>query len=233
MQKIDRSIFAGLDLFAELSTDDQDKVLEAARSSRIEKNSSVFEQGGDATHFFLLINGHIRVVRTTPDGQQIIARYINPGEIFGIAPAIGRTTYPATAVAADECLILAWPTSIWSEISAKFPSLVSNTYKVIGERLQETQERVVELSTAQVEQRVANAVLRLVKQTGRKTAEGLLIDFPISRQDIAEMTGTTLHQVSRLLSAWEEQGLIKSGRQKITVTNAHKLFLIADGRKSS
>ena len=87
-----------------------------------------------------------------------------------------------------------------------------------------------EISTEQVEQRVAHAVLRLVKQAGRKTEEGILIDLPISRQDIAEMTGTTLHTVSRLLSAWEARGLIKSGRQKVTVVEAHRLFLIAEGR---
>jgi len=69
-----------------------------------------------------------------------------------------------------------------------------------------------------------------VKQAGKKTEEGILIDFPISRQDIAEMTGTTLHTVSRLLSAWEDHGLVKSGRQKVTVVEPHRLLLIAEGR---
>jgi CRP-like cAMP-binding protein len=69
-----------------------------------------------------------------------------------------------------------------------------------------------------------------VNQTGKKTEDGILIDFPISRQDIAEMTGTTLHTVSRLLSAWEESGLVKSGRQKVTVLEPHRLLLLAEGR---
>lgn len=86
------------------------------------------------------------------------------------------------------------------------------------------------MATEQVDQRVAHALLKLVKQTGKKTVEGILIDFPISRQDIAEMTGTTLHTVSRLLSAWEDQGLVKSGRQKVTVVEPHRLLLIAEGR---
>ena len=91
----------------------------------------------------------------------------------------------------------------------------------------------MELSLAQVEQRVANAVLRLVRQTGRKTEDGIEIDFPVSRQDIADMTGTTLHTVSRLMSAWEGQGMIRSGRKRISVTDPHRLMLVSQGKKES
>ena len=91
---------------------------------------------------------------------------------------------------------------------AKFPALASNTLQTVGSRLQETHTRVVEMSTQQVEQRVAHALLRLAKQSGRKVEHGVEIDFPISRQDIAQMTGTTLHTVSRTLSGWESRGLM-------------------------
>jgi CRP-like cAMP-binding protein len=72
--------------------------------------------------------------------------------------------------------------------------------------------------------------LRLAHQSGRKTDKGILIDFPLSRQDIAEMTGTTLHTVSRLLTAWEEKGLVGSGRMQVCITDPHGLLLLADGR---
>jgi CRP-like cAMP-binding protein len=94
--------------------------------------------------------------------------------------------------------------------------------------LQETHTRVVEMSTQQVEQRVAHALLRLAKQSGRKVEHGVEIDFPISRQDIAQMTGTTLHTVSRILSGWEQRGLIESGRQRIVLREPHKLFVLAE-----
>jgi CRP-like cAMP-binding protein len=84
------------------------------------------------------------------------------------------------------------------------------------------------MSTQQVERRVAHALLRLAKQAGRKVDDGIEIDFPISRQDIAEMTGTTLHTVSRTLSAWEQQGLIESGRQRIVLRDPHRLFGLAE-----
>ena len=76
----------------------------------------------------------------------------------------------------------------------------------------------MEMTSEQVEQRVARAMLRLVQQSGRKTADGIEIDFPITRQDIAEMTGTTLHTVSRLLSRWEDEGLVRGGREKVTAS---------------
>ena len=91
----------------------------------------------------------------------------------------------------------------------------------------ELNNRVVEMATQEVEQRIANALLRLVNQTGRKVENGIEIDFPITRQDLSEMTGTTLHTVSRLLSAWEKQGLVESRRKRIVVREPHELVLLS------
>jgi CRP/FNR family transcriptional regulator, nitrogen oxide reductase regulator len=123
---------------------------------------------------------------------------------------------------------MVWPASVWPQLIAKYPSLASNTMQTIGGRLQEAHTRVVEMSTQQVERRVAHALLRLAKQAGRRIEHGVQIDFPISRQDVAEMTGTTLHTVSRILSAWEQQGLVESGRQRIVLRDPHKLFTLAE-----
>lgn len=230
---LDRSLISGLALFAGLTPAGQDDILAEARSARYQKDATIFSQEEEAHSFFLLLNGHIRVVRTTPDGEQVIARYIAEGELFGIAPAIGRTTYPANAVAAVDCVALAWPTRMWKIYAERYPSFSVSTYTTVGKRLQETQQRVVEMSTEQVEQRVAHTILRLIKQAGRKTPDGIEIDFPITRQDIAEMTGTTLHTVSRLLSAWEDRGIVVGGRQKVTVSDPHGLMLIAEHRRRS
>ena len=228
---LDRSLIAGLPAFAGLDGPRLDAVLARARSSRFPKDSEVFSQGTEASSFFLLLAGHIRVVRTSPEGHQVIARYINEGELFGIAVAMGRNTYPASAVAAVDCVVLTWPNAAWPDLQASAPSFATNAYQTIGSRLQETQAQVMEMSTQQVEQRIAHALLRIVSQSGRKTEQGIEIDFPITRQDIAEMTGTTLHTVSRLLSAWEDEGLVKGGRQRVVVTNPHGLMVVAENRR--
>lgn len=232
MSRLDRTLISGLVPFQGMTAADLDRMIGQARSLRIAKDAAVFEQEGEAHSFFLLLDGHVRVVKATTEGQQVIVRYISPGELLGIAHALGRTTYPATAIAAVDCVVLAWPGRLWPDFAAAFPDFGANTYRTVGNRLQDAHTRVVEMSTEQVDRRVAHALLKLVNQTGRKTDEGILIDFPISRQDIAEMTGTTLHTVSRLLTAWEEQGLVKSGRQKVTVVEPHRLLVLAEGRAS-
>ena len=228
MATIDISLVAKLPLFAGFAPDDLDAVLQEARSIRVPKNHSVFEQGEDAHSFFVLLHGHVRASKVTPTGEQIVVRYVAPGETLGVAMAIGLSRYPATATAVDDSIVLAWPTTAWPRLVERYPSLATNTLRTIGDRLQETHSRVIEMSTQQVEQRVAHALLRLARQSGRKVEAGVQIDFPISRQDIAQMTGTTLHTVSRLLSGWEQRGLIESGRQKIVLREPDQLVILAE-----
>jgi CRP-like cAMP-binding protein len=230
MPAIDRSVVADTPLFAGLEPGNLDEILCEARSVRYPKGAAVFEQGADADSFFVLLHGHLRVEKTTPQGHQIVVRYVSPGEIFGVAQALAMQHYPATAVAAVDSIALCWPSSAWPRLTAKFPTLAAAALQTVGRRLQDTQTRVLEMSGEQVEQRIAHVLLRLAKQAGRKTAAGVEIDFPISRQDVAEMTGTTLHTVSRILSAWEQRGLVEGGRQRIVLRNPHALFGLAEGQ---
>ena len=227
MASIDRSLVAGMPLFAGVTPADLDTLLAEARSTRYAKNAAVFTQGQEAQSFFLLLHGHVRAAKTTPAGQQVVVRYVTPGETFGVAVAIGLSHYPATAVAVDESVALAWPSTAWPRLVERHPALAANTLQAVGARLQESHGRVIEMSTEQVERRVAHALLRLAQQAGRKVEAGIEIDFPISRQDIAEMTGTTLHTVSRILSAWESDGLVEGGRQRIVLRDPHRLFQLA------
>lgn len=229
MAAIDRSLVADLPLFAGLEPTELDAILSEARSAHVPKNSTVFQQGEEAHSFFVLLHGHVRASKMTPAGQQIVMRYVTPGEVFGVAMAMGMSHYPATATAVDDSVALAWPTAAWPRLVAKHPALAANTLQTVGSRLQESHTRVVEMSTQQVERRIAHALLRLAQQAGRKIEHGIEIDFPISRQDVAEMTGTTLHTVSRTLSAWEQQGLVESGRQRIAIRDPHRLFMLAEG----
>ncbi|MGD0335219.1 MAG: Crp/Fnr family transcriptional regulator [Xanthobacteraceae bacterium] len=228
MAAIDRSVVEHLSLFSELGGAEIDALLSEARAVRFAKGAHVFEQGGEAHAFYVLLHGHLQAVKTTPDGQQIVMRYVSPGEVFGVAMAIGVSAYPATAIAVVESVALCWPSAAWPRIAARYPSLVASTLQTIGQRLQDAQTRIIEASTQEVERRVAHALLRLAQQAGRKIERGIEIDFPISRQDIAEMTGTTLHTVSRILSAWEKRGLVASGRRRIVIRDAHQLFVVAE-----
>lgn len=220
---LDVSLIKDLPPFEGIEDNALQALIDQATARHYKKGVTIFAQEAKADCFYILLDGYVRVVKLTPDGDQFIARYIPSGELFGIAPAIGQTVYPANAVAAVDCVALSWPTPLWQSVVEKHPGFATNTYATVGKRLAETRDLMVEMATAKVEFRVANAVVKLATQSGRQVEDGLLIDFPISRQDISDMTGTTLHTVSRLLSRWEDQGLVQCGRQKIVVTDLQAL----------
>ena len=225
---LDRSLIADLPLFTAMAPDQLDDALATARSQHYPKGTVVFSQGENAHSFFVLLHGRLRVTQTTPSGEQIVVRFVSPGDIFGVAMALRRDTYPGTATAVIDSLALVWPSSAWAGLMARNPAFAANALQTVGSRLQEAHTRLREISTEEAERRIAHAVLRLMREAGRETPEGMLIDFPLSRQDIAEMTGTTLHTVSRIMSAWETAGLVESGRQRIVVRDAARLLAVAE-----
>lgn len=232
VNRLDRSLIEGLDTFQGLANEDLDDILARARAHRFKRNVAIFQQGADADAFFLLLDGRLKVVQTTADGQQVVVGFLNPGALFGIAAAIGRRDYPATAMAAAESVALAWEMSYWEPLVTRYPSIATGALRLLGGRLQEQHTRIREMSTERVERRVAHVLLRLARQAGRKVESGVEIDFPVSRQDLAEMTAATLFTVSRVMSGWEQQGIVEGGRQRIVVRDPHALVKIAEEDES-
>ncbi len=110
----------------------------------------------------------------------------------------------------------------------KYPQLAINMLRLTIDRIDELQTRYLEISADQVERRIAHALLRLMKQFGKKNADGIIIDFCLSRQELADYTGTTLYTVSRTLSAWKKKGWVKSGRKQVIITDPHALVLFSE-----
>ena len=230
MTKLDRSLIHALPIFSALGEAELDDVIAHAKAQRIPKGTAIFRQGDTAKAFFVLLHGRLKVVKVTPHGQQVLIRFVNPGDIFGIAKALRRKDYPATATALLDSVTLVWLNEVWDDFMTAHPSLATNVMQMMGDRLQEAHARLKELSTEEVEHRVAHTLLRLVAQSGRTTEEGILIDFPLTQQDLAQASGTTLHSVSRILGAWESAGLVSLGRRKIIVCNVQGLSHVAERR---
>lgn len=227
--KIDRVAVRSLSLFERMSDADLDSFLDLASACRVRQGDAVFKQGEPATSFYLLYSGRLKVTQVTGDGQQFIVRVVHPGELFGFAKALQRTDYPGTATAVMESMVLSWSNSLWSQFVEQNGRLAVSAIETIGKQLEEAHARIREMSTQEVERRIAHAILRLSQQAGQQEESGIRINFPISRQDIAEMTGTTLYTVSRVLSAWEARGLVKGGRQKIIICDLPGLSLLSEG----
>jgi CRP-like cAMP-binding protein len=180
------------------------EVAQAARWSRLEADGFFFHQEEAATELFLLLHGQVCIAQVTPEGQQVILRIASPGDPFGWVALMHQAVYPASAQALVACETLAWDTGTMAQLMERRPRIALNVLPLLAEQLQDMQNRYRELVTERVERRVARALLRLVRQTGRKVENGVLIDFPLSREDLADITGTTLYTVSRILSGWEK-----------------------------
>jgi CRP-like cAMP-binding protein len=229
LPRLDESLLTHLRPFARLDRRQIRGILDHASSRRHDAGTSIFLQGHPAERFYMLLDGYIRVARMSATGEQVTLHYIPSGEMFGIARAFRLDRYPATAVAAVECIGLSWPMHLWDTFVSEYEGLAEETFRTVGGRLSEKNDRIVELTANQVEQRIANALLRLVNQTGRKVEDGIEIDFPITRRDLSELTAATLHTVSRVLSGWEKRGLVESRRKRITVRDPHALMVLGQG----
>jgi CRP/FNR family transcriptional regulator, nitrogen oxide reductase regulator len=228
MQKIDLSLLKNTSLFSGLKQDELDRVAQAARIRKVDNQGFFYMEQDPAESLYILMEGRIRLVQVTPAGQQVIMRYISPVEEFGVIAMLSGAVYPVSAQAVDDSSAVYWNKASLKELMEQIPGVAINALQTLADRVSEFQDRIRELTTERVERRIARALLRLAQQTGRKVEDGVLVDLLITRQDIAEMTGTTIFTVSRTMSQWETQGIIKSGREKIIIRRPHQLVVIAE-----
>jgi CRP/FNR family transcriptional regulator, nitrogen oxide reductase regulator len=221
-------VLPGVRLFRGLASGQLDEVAAAARHLTKNSGQRFFAQGDPACRLFVMLRGRVKISQITPEGHQIVVRYAGAGETFGCVSLCGAREYPATGEAVTPSEALSWNREEMDGLMKRNSIIAVNALQVLGRELLEIRSRYQELATERVERRIARALLRLVRQAGRKVDTGVLIDFPVSRQDLGEMTGTTLHTVSRILSGWEQKAIIASGRRRIVIRQPHALVSIAE-----
>jgi CRP/FNR family transcriptional regulator, nitrogen oxide reductase regulator len=222
-------VLASIELFLGLSPAALADGMASARLHELAKGSRIFDQGERAERGYALIDGCVRIAQSGSDGAQVVMRFIGPGETFGTVALFTDRYYPAEAVTLTDSLGISWSEAALLGLIERHPALAINLVKMVGRRLQETQDRLRELATLRVERRVAHALLRLAEQAGEGTASGTRIDFRLTRKHVAEISGTTLHTASRILTAWEKAGWIVTYRQRVTLCNSCEIRRIAQG----
>jgi CRP-like cAMP-binding protein len=195
---------------------------------QVQRGRFIFAEGEPADALYILAAGRVKVVRQTEDGREVILRVIALGEIFGGAGGWGEPVYPAGAVALEAVTALRLPAASFTTLIATSPDFALAVVRELGARLREAEARIRELQTERVERRIARTLLRLAGKTGTKTARGIELGLPLSRQDVAELAGTTLSTASRILSAWDERGIIVAGRERVVIRAPHLLVVIAE-----
>jgi CRP/FNR family transcriptional regulator, nitrogen oxide reductase regulator len=215
-------------LFNGLGETELRAVASAAHRVARDGGSHFFEQGSPANDFYVLAGGRVKMTQITPDGHQVVLRLVAPGSPFGGVAAFGPPEYPVGAEAIESSVALAWDGQTMQRLLGGNARLALNALRFVASQLRDVQDRYRELVTEKVERRVARTLLRLARDTGKKIDAGVLIDIPLSREDLAEMTGTTIYTVSRLIAGWEEKGLVEGGRQRVVIRKPHGLVVIAE-----
>lgn len=210
-------------LFANIPPTDCGEIVSAARESEFSRRGTIFLEGDPIRHVTVLTSGSAKVIKLGQNGTEVILRLAGPGDVVEVTglPAQGRHCSTAQALSVSAALI--WEASTFQALADRVPALRRNITKVVAQRLQELEERYREISTETVATRLSHQLLRLFNQLGRRVNGNRTLEINLSREELAQMTGTTLFTVSRLLSEWKERGVLIAGRECVSVHNIQSL----------
>jgi len=217
-----------IDLFSGLQEEQLALILRDSRELSYRKDEILFFQDDPANAFYVCLEGRLKLSQLTVDGNQVTMHYPGPGEAFGIIAVLREIRFPVTAEAVEDCTVLVWEHDAMKRWIQKEPQIALNSIRILSKFIANFQNRITELSTERVERRIARTLLRLAQQTGLEEVNGIRINIHLSRQDIAEMAGTTLYTVSRTLRKWESEGLLDCSGPQILITRPHHLVSVAD-----
>lgn len=214
-------------VFDGLTDAERDRWLSRAVAVSLRRGQTLARQGEPATHLYLVQTGFLKVLQLTAEGTELIVRFVAPGEPFGGVVALSGAPYPVTAVASQPSELLAWSRDQTTQLLESDPQVRVNIMREMATHMTDALTRVRELTTERVGQRLAQTLLRLARQCGERVPGGILITQPLTRQELADLTGTTLYTVSRTLTGWEGQGLIESRKRLLLITSPRKLEDVA------
>lgn len=204
-------------LFSELTEDELDEVDRHCRSFGFDADEAVYVAGRPAARIYVVATGAAKSIRIGSDGRETLLDLYGPGDFLGAVPALGDEVYRDWAWTITPSCLLGLDASDYEELMEEIPAVAMATLKGVSRRLSDAQHAVHLLAGAPLEQRLAATVLLLVDKIGRPWDGGTLLDMPLTREDLASMTGSTAESVSRLLSRWRREGVIDSGRRWIAV----------------
>ena len=212
-------------LLSGLAEGDQRDLLAAAQPRQLKPRDVLGHQGEPADLFALVQIGHLKLAQVNAAGAESLVRFIGPGDCYGAVALVAGRTYPVSAVAVEPARVLTWTRHTITAFAERLPRLKSNIFEEVTRRMAAVLSVAQELATERVPQRLAKALLRLAEHGGTPTADGIHIAHPVTRQELADLTGTTLFTVSRLMSHWEADGLLRTGRGDVTIVDPEGLEL--------
>jgi len=207
--------------FADIPLADCIGIVSTAQERQFARRQNIFFEGDPVRQVILLVSGFAKITQLGANGSEVILRLTGPGEVLGGIGKCGGCEHCSTARAVQQSAALVWETSQFEAVSERYPMLRRNLAHVLERRLNELEVRFREISTEKVAPRLSSQLVRLLDQVG-KQEEGH-VEIALSRRELAQLTGTTLFTVSRLLCQWETQGIVSARREAVLVRNVPAL----------
>jgi len=214
-------------LFSEIPLEDCSKIVAPAQERHFLRGKTIFFQGDPVRQVLFLTSGCIKVSQLGPNGQEVILRLIGPGESVSAESCANCTAHCSTARTMEPSTALVWESKTFEAVAARFPVLLRNIWCDLQRQMNQLEERYREISTQKVAPRLSRELVRLLTQVG-KQSDGH-VEISLSQRELAQLTGTTLFTVSRLLCQWEEQGIVKPRREAVLVLNIPALVDMSIG----
>jgi CRP/FNR family transcriptional regulator, nitrogen oxide reductase regulator len=208
-------------LFSGISSADCLKIVSAAHQKDFLRRQTIFREGDPVRQILVLVTGCTKITQIGQRGTEVILRLNGPGEVVGVFGSRSADNHRSTARSLQSSTALVWEASDFEGLMERFPILRRNTVRILGERLLELEERFREVCTERVAPRLSSQIIRLLDQVGRRV-DGA-VEISLSREELAQLTGTTLFTVSRVLSGWEQQGILVTGRKVVSIRNLQAL----------
>lgn len=215
-----------LPIFSNLTAGETEDILAAAREREFLRRETMFHEGARCRQVLLLVSGCVKSTQLGPTGGEVILRLNGPGELIGVVESYLGKDNGLTARATQRTLALVWNDNAFEHFSDRYPVLRRNTTRLLGLCLQELEERFREVATEKVALRLSQQLIRISRQLQQDT-KGTL-EISLSREELGQLSGTTLFTVSRLLCQWEKLGIVSNGRETVAVRNLQALTEIGE-----
>ncbi len=223
-----REILAALPVFAGLSDRDWEKVGDFFSERHYQKDDYIFLEGEAPEALYVVKTGKVKVLRHSTDGKDVVLRMAGPGQLLGSVAVFDGGGYPGTAQAIEECALLVIGRNDCLTLVSRYPVFALTVINDMGLRLRSSAEQIRSLAVERVEQRIARTLLKLGQTAGADTPEGRVIELPLTRQDVADMTGTTVETAIRVMSRFRREELIFTRRGKVVLVDLDALQAIAE-----
>jgi CRP/FNR family transcriptional regulator len=204
-------------IFRRLGADDRQRLATIARLKHTSKAERIFSEGEPCDFFITILSGRVKVFKMTPAGKDIILEIFGPGDPLGAVATYEGRPFPASAIALEDTVCLLIPRASFFALLEQHPSLVRGLLLGLTHRLVELTNRLTELTGGRVEPRFARLFLKLTEDLGKPAPDGMLIPLALSRQELADMTGTTIETCIRIMSRWGKDEIVRTEKEGFVV----------------